>query len=704
MFMVGCPDDRAELIVEVRTDFVPGAEFTEARVELSLTPRLSGSQDLVDREAMLVNDDDGAFLQGVRVAELTTDPGTRWVFAELLAADGEVVARRAVQVEVTANMAIVVVLTRDCVNVECPAPGGDPALLACLGGQCVDPRCRPGATEFCPASVCGADSDCADIASCAAARCIEGTCYAATIDGACSGDEWCNPERGCMGMEEPMCRRVLCDVANECEIGLRSCDGTDECVSAGVAYNGTACTEGTCDGSGACRGFLVNILPSGGGTIVSDPEGINCGEDCSARFTRGASLIVEAVPDVGSRFVEWVDPPCVVDGATCTVAAVESDLSLEATFAADIHSVTITPSPGGRVLGLDGSIDCGFAMAVDGPPGPEGCTAEVEYGSMITLTAAPVEGNVFDRWGGDCADAGTSPTCDLMVTGDISLNAGFMPAPPETFVVTIARPETGLVTSDTEEINCGEVRLPSGPPGPFGDRCTAEVRAGAPIELSVEPAFGFDFVSWGGACEFAGSAPTCRLIPSADSAVTVSFRATPPATGTITVTPSEGGTVISSDERIECGSRCSSVYRDGVYLELEAVPDDGFTFSRWVGPCEFGKGPEEWCEHEVDGDARFQAIFEEEDIGCTLSARLTGGFGSGRITGAGLNCGSGGSGTCSVVVPCGSTAALNVVGLDGEFVDWRDPICSESGDGPFCFIESIDGDYEVIASLEFPSS
>ena len=75
----GCGSDGVELRVDVRTDWVPGVEFSE--IEISL----DGESETVIYDASFEDD----FLTGIRVATLEdVKPGLVTVRARILAADG----------------------------------------------------------------------------------------------------------------------------------------------------------------------------------------------------------------------------------------------------------------------------------------------------------------------------------------------------------------------------------------------------------------------------------------------------------------------------------------------------------------------------------------------------------------------------------------------------------------------------------------
>ena len=184
LVLLSCSDPGYTLTVDLRTDLVPGLEFTGVRT------RVGGSTR--DRHAGRLEN----FAEGVRIAEIEgLESGTQTVEVELLDLDGFVAVSRTVRVELFASRGITVVVTRSCAAITCP-PTESPDLTTCVAGECVDPRCQGGGA-FCPDPECTADRDCPVPASCARASCDEGTCLAIGNDAVCGEGSYCDPEAGC---------------------------------------------------------------------------------------------------------------------------------------------------------------------------------------------------------------------------------------------------------------------------------------------------------------------------------------------------------------------------------------------------------------------------------------------------------------------------------------------------------------------------
>lgn len=205
------PSDR--LLVDVRSDLVPGVEVDALRVVV-------GAAGVEEREVGSGDD----LLGGVRAADLSVSGEVSFRVQALRS--GRVLLDRPVVAAVRGLHAVTVLLSRDCRGVACPALDGDPSAIACLGGTCVDSACTEDEASCEPE--CAVDADCAASSACAIARCVASTCVAAP--GACGPAERCDLDFGCVpaAAEGGYRRLVLAQV-----IGLIS-DGRETVVAGQV--------------------------------------------------------------------------------------------------------------------------------------------------------------------------------------------------------------------------------------------------------------------------------------------------------------------------------------------------------------------------------------------------------------------------------------------------------------------------------------
>lgn len=167
---------------------------------------------------------------------------------------------------------------------------------------------------------------------------------------------------------------------------------------------------------------------------------------------------------------------------------------------ASVGSYELTVSRAGTGSGLvssqDGGIDCGLD-----------CSESYDEGYTVTLTATPAEGSVFGGWSGDV----TSPDNPIKITmdSDKTVTAKFVPA-EDTYTLTVLKsgPGNGMVTSEDEEIDCGEV-------------CSATYPAGTLVKLTATPDEFSGFDSWQG--DISGTTKTISFIMDGDKTAVAVF-------------------------------------------------------------------------------------------------------------------------------------------------------------------------------------
>jgi len=192
------------LIVDVRTDVIPGAEFS--RVEL----RADDDTPLAGVDVAMGDD----WIEGERVAEISGLPEGQLSFdVVLLRPNGDEELRRGVRVEVRGRLAITIALTRDCIGRSCPDG------QACYQGMCVPPECTVESSDLCEVTPsCVTDAECVTTSACGIPRCVDNACLYGADAAACGAEEVCDPVVGCAarfrGPVPPIERAtVLADVA-----------------------------------------------------------------------------------------------------------------------------------------------------------------------------------------------------------------------------------------------------------------------------------------------------------------------------------------------------------------------------------------------------------------------------------------------------------------------------------------------------------
>ena len=206
---------------------------------------------------------------------------------------------------------------------------------------------------------------------------------------------------------------------------------TPDGSSAFAGWSGAGCSgTGTCIvGMSADRSVTANFVPlrtltvsktgSGGGSVSSNPAGIDCGATCSAGYADGTSVTLTASAAAGSVFAGWSGAGCSGTGACTTTLG--SNQSVTANFTARrTLGVTKTGTGSGSVTSTPGGIDCGAT-----------CSAVYDDGTTVTLTAVSGSDSTFTGWsGGGCSGTGS---CVVAMGSDMSVSAAFdasSPPPP----------------------------------------------------------------------------------------------------------------------------------------------------------------------------------------------------------------------------------------------------------------------------------
>src|SRR5262245_61015078 len=139
---------------------------------------------------------------------------------------------------------------------------------------------------------------------------------------------------------------------------------------------------------------MLTVVRNGEGTVTG--PGINCGGDCSERFTIGTVVTLTATPAAGSTFTGWSGGGCSGTGA-CQVTITTAPITVTATFAGPLGlTVALAGTGSGTVTSSPSGIAC-----------PPTCSASFGRGTVVTLTAAPAAGSTFTGWtGGGCSGTG----------------------------------------------------------------------------------------------------------------------------------------------------------------------------------------------------------------------------------------------------------------------------------------------------------
>ena len=144
--------------------------------------------------------------------------------------------------------------------------------------------------------------------------------------------------------------------------------------------------------------YVLSVRTLGGGTITSNPAGIDCGASCAANFSANSSVTLAATAFSGNFFTGW-SGACTGASSVCTIT-MDVARSVTANFAATqaTRSVTLSKSGQGTVASTPSGIYCDTSCGT--------ASSFFSSASDITLVATPAAGSTFVGWGGACSGIG----------------------------------------------------------------------------------------------------------------------------------------------------------------------------------------------------------------------------------------------------------------------------------------------------------
>ena len=219
----------------------------------------------------------------------------------------------------------------------------------------------------------------------------------------------------CTAVFDPLETVTLTAVADEGST-FGGFSGDPDCADGVVTAAGHKTCLARFDLAGETGLLTVALAGDGGGTVTSDPAGIDCpATSCSASYPIPTRVTLTPVADAGSAFDGWSGDPDCTDGIVDVVA----DVSCTATF------VAVTPPATHTLTVL--FLGAGTGFVTSNPPNLGVCTgdcsADFPDGTEVILQARP--DGTFGGWGGDCSGGGFSTTVTL--DADKTCTATFEP-------------------------------------------------------------------------------------------------------------------------------------------------------------------------------------------------------------------------------------------------------------------------------------
>lgn len=420
--LVSCASNNGvDFSVRLRTDMIPAAEFDRIIVTID-----DQHEERIDASMATF-----VYTAGATVAAYSDIPsGERRVRVTLTRLGTEVISQEQ-RTTVTAGGSVTIVITRSCGGVECAGE-----LSACIGGECVDPRCTPENPGSCPSDRCTDSAECgAPSQACLTPTCTEGACLMVD-EGSCGEGNYCDPALGCRPYDRivdagpvgdggidagtPDAGPAACDPA---------CDGFDICED-GVCVPATGClTDEECADELICRNR--RCVPP---TQDVDGDGSPASEDCNELRPEaypGAPELCNALDEDCDDIVDEGNPGvlCTEEGGECMAGT--------------------CGCPAGMV-DIDGIPDTGCECAITPDEGPTGgvCATPFGLGSLndsgqmmaVSGNALPMGREVwYSVIGSDSPDT----ACDTY-----NFQARFTENPDDAFRLEVRRTACDAMTCD----------------------------------------------------------------------------------------------------------------------------------------------------------------------------------------------------------------------------------------------------------------
>jgi len=218
---------------------------------------------------------------------------------------------------------------------------------------------------------------------------------------------------------------------------------------------------------------------------------------------------------------------------------------------------------------------------------------------------------------------------------------------------------------------------------------------------------GYVFQHWeapGTSCD-GDTSQTCSMVVDADRDLAASFAFNVGNTRNVNmdITGGSGTIRLTADNGTEivCPDECGGIFANGTFVSLIAIPDAGFEFAGWTGPCASNGG--NTCSFQLNTSTQLTAAFRAIDGNRMVTVNFEGSgpgmVGISHLEGF-LSCDAD-SVTCSLSRPADETVALGACTMSGgRFLHWGGA-CSSNDD--ICVLQ-LDTHKEVTATFEATDS
>ncbi len=159
---------------------------------------------------------------------------------------------------------------------------------------------------------------------------------------------------------------------------------------------------------------MLTLTAGSNGTLSTNLASCDASSSpCS--IPEGTEVIITATPDSTYRISSWGNACSSVDRSmsTCTLT-IDTDKTASVDFEVIIHTLTLMAGSNGSL-----STDYGSCDASSSP-------CSIPEGTVVVITATPIEEHSIHSWGGACSSIGSlTSTCTLTINGNTEVIASF---------------------------------------------------------------------------------------------------------------------------------------------------------------------------------------------------------------------------------------------------------------------------------------
>jgi uncharacterized repeat protein (TIGR02543 family) len=378
--------------------------------------------------------------------------------------------------------------------------------------------------------------------------------------------------------------------------------------------------------------YTLTASSSGHGSVTLNPSG--------GTYLANTTVTLTPVPDANYHFVSWsgMDAGDIIDTGGVYTIVMDADKSVTANFAIDTHTLTVAAGTGGTITA---------------PPSP---VTTHDYGSVVSITAAPSTGYHFVNWTGDVStvDDVNAASTTITMNGDYSITANFA---IDTHTLTVAAGTGGTITA---------------PPSPVTTHDYGSV-----VSIIAASATGYHFVDWTGDVSTVDdvNAASTTITMEGDYSITANF-----AIDTYTLTASnDGNGSVTLDP-------AGGTYDYGTTVTITPVANTDYHFVSWTGPD---------AADIIDTDGVYTIVMDADKS-------VTANFAIDTYT---LTASSSGNGLVTLdpaggTYDYGTTITLTVVpDANYHFVSWTGPDAGDIIDTDGVYTIVMDADKSVTANF-----